>query len=88
MYIIFKQELCHALGVIHTQKPPDRNDGQTFGAIDITTKLMVLPEKGIKGLGPRLIEVGPHSEPYLLVNIKLIWAKPGAALQTPSLLID
>ena len=30
---------------------------------------MVLPEKAIKGLGPRIIEVGPQREPYLLVNI-------------------
>ena len=30
MYRIFKHKLCHALGVIQTQKPPDRDDGQTF----------------------------------------------------------
>ena len=49
---------------------------------------MVLPEKAIKGLSPRIIEGGPHSEPYLLVNIKQIWAKPGAALTILLLLID
>ena len=30
MYRISKNKLCHALGVIHTQKPPDRDDWQTF----------------------------------------------------------
>ena len=30
---------------------------------------MVVPEKAIKGLDPRLIEVGRYSEPYLLANI-------------------
>ena len=69
MYTIFKHELCHALGVIHTQKPTDRDDGQIFWVINITKKLTVLPEQAIKPLGPRLIEVGPHSKLYLLVNI-------------------
>ena len=30
MYRTFKHKLYHALGVIHTQKPPDRDDGQTI----------------------------------------------------------
>ena len=45
MYRIFKHKLCHALGMIHTQNPPDTNDGQTFRVINITTTFMVLPEK-------------------------------------------
>ena len=73
MYRIFKHKLCHALGVIHTQKSPDREDGQTFWVINITTKLMVLPEKAIKGLGQRLVKVCPHSKPYLLCYWLIGW---------------